>query len=115
MNDEIISLEKRNSSINKKEFKFKILSKNNYLRKYFTSKSVDIGKRFKEFKIENKDLKKSKSYVKKNMFNQQSKNEDGKDISNYILDKQNIVNKKVHNNFILKTELKIKKGISNIL
>ena len=118
MNDEIISLEKRNLSINKKEFKFKILSKNNYLRKYFTSKSVDICKRFKimneEFKIENKYLKKSKSYVKKNIFNQQSKNEDGKDISNYILDKQNIVNKKVHNNFILKTEFNPKYNYINI-
>ena len=117
MNDGINSLEKRNSLMNNKEFKVKILSKKNFLRKYFTSKSVDISKIFKisneEFKIENEDINISKSFVKKTIVNIPKKNEEKKDISNYFLDKQK-VDKKVYNNFILKAEFNPKYNNINI-
>ncbi len=117
MNDGINSLEKRNSLMNNKEFKVKILSKKNFLRKYFTSKSVDINKIFKisneEFKIENEDINISKSFVKKTIVNIPKKNEEKKDISNYFLDKQK-VDKKVYNNFILKAEFNPKYNNINI-
>ena len=75
MNDRINSFEKQNELMDNKKFKFKNLSKKIILRKYFTSKSVDISKMLKIIneEIENENIRKSKSFEKKKYFRYRKK------------------------------------------
>ena len=116
MIDRINSFEKQNELMDNKKFKFKNLSKKIILRKYFTSKSVDISKMLKIIneEIENENIRKSKSFEKKNILDIEKNNEEKKDIPNYIINKVNVLNKKVSNNYILKTEFNPKYNNINI-